>query len=87
MDDPPALDPRDEAFIDDAVSSGRYASRAELIGQGVRLVREREARVAAIRAAIERSLEDVKAGRVDDIDAAFDRIETMLDEIEAAKRG
>ena len=87
MDDLPALDPRDEAFIDDAVSSGRYASRAEVISQGVKLVREREDRLAEVRAAVERGLEDVKAGRVDDIDAAFDRIETMLDEIEAAKRG
>lgn len=47
----------------------------------------REDRVAALRAAVERGLEDVRAGRVTDLDAAFERIETMLDEIEAAKRG
>lgn len=44
-------------------------------------------RLARLRAAVERGLEDVRAGRVADLDAAFDRIETMLDEIEAAKKG
>lgn len=43
-------------------------------------------RLAALRAAVEQGLEDVRAGRVTDLDAAFDRIEKMLDEIEAAKR-
>ena len=48
--------------------------------------REREARVAELRAAVKRGLEDVEAGRVVDLDEAFDRIEGMLDELEAAKR-
>jgi hypothetical protein len=76
MDEPPALDPRDEGFTDEAAGSG----------EGVPLSHEREERLAAIRAAVERSLEDVKAGRVADQDAALDRIEKMLDEIEAAKK-
>lgn len=71
MDEMPDLNHRDEAV-------GEAASGPEA---------GREARLAAIRAAVERGLEDVKAGRVEDLDAAFDRIETMLDEIEAAKRG
>lgn len=86
MNDPTALDPRDEAFISEAVRSGRFASRTELISQGVQLVRQREDRLAAVRAAIERGIEDVRAGRVADVDAALARIETMLDEIEAVKR-
>ena len=64
MTDLPALDPRDETFIDEAVRSGRYSSRAELISQGVQLVRQREDRLAAVKAAIERGIEDVRAGRV-----------------------
>lgn len=70
MDEPSALEPRDEGSSDEESAS----------------VEDREQRLAAIRAAVERGLEDVKAGRVTDLDAAFDRIETMLDEIEAAKR-
>lgn len=45
-----------------------------------------EARLGGLRAAIERGLEDIKAGRVADLEQAFIRIEAMLDELEAAKR-
>ena len=48
--------------------------------------REREARVAELRAAVKRGLEDVEEGRVVDLEEAFDRIEGMLDELEAVKR-
>jgi predicted transcriptional regulator len=71
MDELPDLNRGDESSKDEVAASAG----------------EREQRLAAIRAAVERGLEDVKAGRVTDLDAAFDRIETMLDEIEAAKRG
>lgn len=71
MDELPDLNPRDDAVEEGAVGSAG----------------SREARLAAMRAAVEQGLEDVRAGRVADLDAAFDRIERMLDEIEAAKRG
>lgn len=45
-----------------------------------------EARLGGLRAAVERGLEDIKAGRVADLEQAFSRIEAMLDELEAAKR-
>ena len=47
---------------------------------------ELEARRAELRAAVKRGLEDVEAGRVVDLEQAFDRIEAMLDELEATKR-
>lgn len=46
----------------------------------------REMRLNGLRADIERGLEDIKAGRVVDLEAAMDRVEAMLDELEAAKR-
>jgi hypothetical protein len=46
----------------------------------------REARLDGLRAAVARGLEDIKAGRVADLEAELDRIEAMLDELEAAKR-
>jgi hypothetical protein len=46
----------------------------------------REARLGWLRAAVKDGLEDIKAGRVEDVEAAFERIEAMLDELEAAKR-
>jgi hypothetical protein len=48
--------------------------------------RGREARLAGLRAAVKEGIEDIKSGRVGDLDAAFERIEAMLDELEAAKR-
>ena len=87
MDDQPQLPPEDEAFIDEAVRSGRHASRPDVPGKGLDVVREREARIAAIRVAVQRSLDDVRAGRVVDLDESFARIDAMLDEMEAARRG
>ena len=46
----------------------------------------REARLGRLRTAVRDGLEDIKAGRIDDLEAAFERIEGMLDELEAAKR-
>lgn len=46
----------------------------------------REARLGWLRAAVKAGLDDIKAGRVEDLEAAFERIEAMLDELEAAKR-
>jgi predicted transcriptional regulator len=45
-----------------------------------------EVRRVELRAAVKRGLEDIEAGRVVDLEAAFDRIEAMLDELEAGKR-
>ena len=44
-----------------------------------------EARRAELRAAVKRGLEDVENGRVVDLERHFDRIEAMLDELEASK--
>ena len=46
---------------------------------------EREARRAELRAAVKRGLEDIEEGRVVDLEAALDRIEAMLDELEEAR--
>jgi predicted transcriptional regulator len=44
-----------------------------------------EARRAELRAAVKRGLEDIEEGRVVDLDSALDRIEAMLDELEASR--
>ncbi len=35
-----------EAFVTDLVENGRYGSKSEILREGVRLVQEREARLA-----------------------------------------
>jgi len=47
---------------------------------------EIEARRGMLRAAVKRSLADIEEGRVVDLGEALDRIEAMLDELEATKR-
>ena len=51
-----------ESFIAKLVESGRYNSKSEVLREGVRLVQEREARLAALDASIARGLADAEAG-------------------------
>lgn len=53
-----------ERVVDDLVASGRYNSRSEVLREGVRLVQEREARLAALDASVAQGLADADAGRV-----------------------
>jgi len=68
------LGPQLEAFIAELVRSGRYNSKSEVLREGVRLIQDREARLAALDAAIARGLADAEAGRVHALDEVFDRL-------------
>jgi antitoxin ParD1/3/4 len=63
-----------EAYVDDLVKSGRYNSRSEVLREGIRLVEEREKRLAALDAALARGLADVEAGRVKPLREVADRL-------------
>lgn len=63
-----------EAFVSSLVASGRYNSKSEVLREGVRLIQEREARLAALDAAIARGVADAEAGRLKPVDAVFDRL-------------
>ncbi len=45
------------AFVEDQVSQGRYGSASEVVRAGLRLLEEREAKLRALRAAIDEGLE------------------------------
>ncbi len=64
-----------ETFVNKLVATGRYNSKSEELREGVRLVQEREARLAALDAAISRGLADADAGRVKPASEVFDRLE------------
>ena len=68
-----------ENFIAELVKSGRYNSKSEAIREGVRL-KEREARFAALDAAIARGIADVDGGRVKPLSQVFDRLEAKYRE-------
>jgi len=58
-----------ESFVGQLVKAGRYNSRSEILREGVRLIHERETRLAALDASIMRGIADADAGRVHDLDA------------------
>lgn len=57
-----------ETFVGKLVKSGRYNSRSEILREGVRLIHERETKLAALDASIARAIADDEAGRVHDIE-------------------
>jgi antitoxin ParD1/3/4 len=69
------LGPQLESFVTKLVESGRYNSKSEVLREGVRLIQEREARLAALDAAIARGTADADAGRVKPAAEVFERLE------------
>lgn len=67
-----------ESFVNKLVASGRYHSKSEVLREGVRLIQEREARLAALDASIARGLADADAGRVKTSSEVFDRLESKF---------
>lgn len=63
-----------EGFIAKLVETGRYNSKSEVLREGVRLVQEREARLAALDAALARGLADADAGRTFPAEEVFDEL-------------
>jgi antitoxin ParD1/3/4 len=64
-----------EAFVTSLVETGRYNSKSEVLREGVRLVQDREARLATLDAAIIRGLREADRGQTQDATAVFDRLE------------
>jgi antitoxin ParD1/3/4 len=67
-----------EKFVTKLVATGRYHSKSEVLREGVRLIQEREARLAALDVSIMRGLADADAGRVKSTSHVFDNLESRL---------
>jgi len=64
-----------EDVVNQLVSTGRYNSKSEVLREGVRLVEEREKRLAALDASLAKGISDANAGRVKPADEVLDRLE------------
>ncbi|MBS9475596.1 type II toxin-antitoxin system ParD family antitoxin [Ancylobacter radicis] len=64
-----------ETYVNRLVASGRYHSKSEVLREGVRLLQEREMRVAALEQALARGLDDAEAGRVTPAERVLGRLE------------
>jgi antitoxin ParD1/3/4 len=84
MADTVRLDDDLERSIDDLVGTGRYASREEVLRDGVRLLSERESRLRELDQSLARSVADIRAGRGVPAEEVFDELRArygkMLDE-------
>jgi antitoxin ParD1/3/4 len=78
MDDRPQLGPEEEAFIDEAVRSGRYASRAEVLREGLRQLRLHEVRRARFEAEIQKGIDSLDRGEGIPLDQAFAAVRASL---------
>jgi antitoxin ParD1/3/4 len=75
-----------ESVLNRLVESGRYNSKSEVLREGIRLVDEREKRLAALDAALARGLADVEAGRVRPIQDVFEELKARYTKM-AEERG
>lgn len=77
-----------EGVVKELVSTGRYNSKSEVLREGVRLVQEREQRLAALDAALAKGIADADAGRIKPAEEVFDRLEAKyLAQAQAKKAG
>ncbi|OHV89795.1 type II toxin-antitoxin system ParD family antitoxin [Mesorhizobium sp. ORS 3428] len=64
-----------EDVVNRLVNSGRYNSKSEVLREGVRLVEEREKRLAALDAALAKGMADADEGRIKPAEDVLDRLE------------
>lgn len=64
-----------ESYIQQLVETGRYGSKSEVLREGVRLVQDRETRLAALDASIMRGIADADAGRTKPACDVFNRLD------------
>jgi antitoxin ParD1/3/4 len=64
-----------ESYIQQLVEVGRYGSKSEVLREGVRLIQDRETKLAALDTLIMRGLADADTGRTKPASDVFDRLE------------
>ena len=75
-----------EAFVSRLVETGRYGSKSEVLREGVRLIQDREAQLAALEAVIGRALADSDAGKGKPADEVFDRLDAKYRAMASARK-
>lgn len=67
-----------EALVNELLESGRFASREDVLREGLRLVRERELDRDRFRKEMTRRIAEADAGHVAPADQAFDELEQYV---------
>jgi antitoxin ParD1/3/4 len=72
------LGPVLETYVDTLIEKGRYNSKSEVIREGVRLVQERETRLAFLHAAIQEGIDAANAGDLYDEEEVFAELDELI---------
>jgi antitoxin ParD1/3/4 len=63
-----------ESYVAALVETGRYGSKSEVLREGVRLIQDREAQLAALDASLERAIANADEGRRKPAQEVFGRL-------------
>jgi antitoxin ParD1/3/4 len=74
-----------ESFVTKLVETGRYNSKSEVLREGIRLIQEREARLAVLDQALARGMADQEAGRVRPLADVVARLERKYEGVDRPK--
>ncbi|BBF80759.1 type II toxin-antitoxin system ParD family antitoxin [Asticcacaulis excentricus] len=72
-----------ETFIQTQLASGRYNNASEVLRDALRLMEDRERRLASLDAKLQEGLRDAEEGRVYDIEDVFDELNAELAALES----
>jgi len=75
-----SLTPALEKLVNDEMKSGQYKSANEVVREGLRLVRLRRQKLAALRREIQIGIDEIERGEYFE----YDSVEELFDDIEAA---
>lgn len=78
------LPPQQQAFIEQNVRSGRFASEDEALREAVALLQDRESELERLRTAVDESDADIDAGRYSEY--TDETLPHLLDELKAEGR-
>jgi antitoxin ParD1/3/4 len=73
------LGPQLESFVSKLVETGRYNSKSEVLREGIRLIQERETRLAVLGQALARGMADEAAGRAETLADVVAHLERKYD--------
>lgn len=69
-----------ELFVEEQVKQGRYTSQSEVVREGLRLVEEREAKLAELRASLQAAINDERRYTIEEAEthlaATFEQLKS-----------